>query len=410
MPFFGVVAAFGIAPDTVPEPVELRHVVEEIALSPVVAPVPAEASRFWREERIQRGDTVASVLSRLSVNDPEALAYLLQARDVRSLYQLIPGRTIRVVTTPEGRLESLAYVNTDGRRLAVTRTESGFTANEEVPQTEQWVMQSSGQIETSLFGATDAAGIPELVAVQIAEIFSSDIDFHRDLRRGDRFSVIYEALAADGEFVGFGKVLAAEFVNQGHTFRAVFFRDDEGRNGYYTPDGKNMRKAFLRSPIEFSRVTSGFSNSRFHPILKSWRAHKGIDYGASTGTRVRATADGFVAFAGKKGGYGNVVVVRHPNGYTTLYAHLSAFAQGLRVGKRVVQGEVVGLVGATGLASGPHLHYEFHVNGVHQNPMKLAMPPGPPINAASREAFETTAVPLFARLDMLRDTDLARLD
>jgi murein DD-endopeptidase MepM/ murein hydrolase activator NlpD len=222
--------------------------------------------------------------------------------------------------------------------------------------------------------------------------------------------VIYEALAADGEFVGFGKVLAAEFVNQGRTFRAVFFRDDEGRNGYYTPDGKNMRKAFLRSPIEFSRVTSGFSNSRFHPILKAWRAHKGIDYGASVGTRVRVTADGFVTFAGKKGGYGNVVIVRHPNGYTTLYAHLSAFAQGLRVGKRVVQGEVVGLVGATGLASGPHLHYEFHVNGVHQNPMKLAMPPGPPINAASREAFETTAVPLFARLDMLRDTDLARLD
>jgi murein DD-endopeptidase MepM/ murein hydrolase activator NlpD len=410
LPFFGVVAAFGIAPDTVPEPVELRHVVEEIALAPAVPAESAEMSRFWREERIQRGDTVASVLSRLSVNDPEAFAYLLQAKDVRSLYQLIPGRTIRVITTQDGRLESLAYVNTDGRRLAVTRTDAGFTATEEAPQTEQWVMQSSGQIETSLFGATDAAGIPEMVAVQIAEIFSSDIDFHRDLRRGDRFSVIYEALAADGEFVGFGKVLAAEFVNQGRTVRAVFFRDDEGRNGYYTPDGRNMRKAFLRSPIEFSRVTSGFSNSRFHPILKSWRAHKGIDYGASTGTRVRVTADGYVTFAGRKGGYGNVVIVRHPNGYTTLYAHLSAFAQGLRVGKRVVQSEVVGLVGSTGLASGPHLHYEFHVNGVHQNPMKLAMPPGPPINAASRDAFEATTVPLFARLDMLRDTDLARLD
>jgi len=408
LPFFGVVAAFGIAPDTVPEPVELQHVVEEIALQ---APAPvAEVSRFWREERIQRGDTVASVLARLSVNDPEAFSYLLQAKDVRSLYQLIPGRSIRVVTTEEGRLESLAYVNTDGRRLAVVRNENGFSATEEIPQTEQWVMQSSGEIETSLFGATDAAGIPELVATQIAEIFSSDIDFHRDLRRGDRFSVIYEALAADGEFVGFGRVLAAEFVNQERTFRAVFFRDDEGRNGYYTPDGRNMRKAFLRSPIEFSRVTSGFSNSRFHPVLKAWRAHKGIDYGASTGTRVRVTADGFVTFAGRKGGYGNVVIVRHPNGYTTLYAHLSGFAQGIRPGKRVVQGEVVGLVGSTGLATGPHLHYEFHVNGVHQNPMRLAMPPGPPINEQSRSAFQATALPLFARLDMLRNTDLARLD
>lgn len=410
LPFFGVVAAFGIAPDTVPEPVELQHVVEDIALQTAVPAPTTEVSRFWREERIQRGDTVASILARLSVNDPEAFSYLLQAKDVRSLYQLIPGRSIRVVTTQEGRLESLAYVNTDGRRLTVSRNESGFSATEEVPQTEQWVMQSSGEIETSLFGATDAAGIPELVATQIAEIFSSDIDFHRDLRRGDRFSVIYEALAADGEFVGFGRVLAAEFVNQGHAFRAVFFRDDEGRNGYYTPDGRNMRKAFLRSPIEFSRVTSGFSNSRFHPVLKAWRAHKGIDYGASTGTRVRVTADGFVTFVGRKGGYGNVVTVRHPNGYTTLYAHLSGFAQGMRPGKRVVQGEVVGLVGSTGLATGPHLHYEFHVNGVHQNPMRLAMPPGPPINEQSRSAFQDTALPLFARLDMLRNTDLARLD
>lgn len=410
LPFFGVVAAFGIAPDTVPEPVELQHVVEAISLPSAPAAAEPEVAKFWREERIQRGDTVASVLSRLSVSDPEALGYLLQAKDVRSLYQLVPGRSLRVVTTAEGRLESLSYVNTDGRRLHVTRGESGFSATEEVPQTEQWVMQSSGEIETSLFGATDAAGIPEMVATQIAEVFSSDIDFHRDLRRGDRFSVIYEALAADGEFIGFGRVLAAEFVNQGRTFRAVFFRDEEGRNGYYTPDGKNMRKAFLRSPIEFSRVTSGFSNSRFHPVLKSWRAHKGIDYGASTGTRVRVTADGFVTFVGKKGGYGNVVIVRHPNGYTTLYAHLSAFGQGIRPGKRVVQTEVIGLVGSTGLASGPHLHYEFHVNGVHQNPMRLAMPPGPPINQQSRAAFDATALPLFARLDMLRDVDLARLD
>jgi murein DD-endopeptidase MepM/ murein hydrolase activator NlpD len=410
LPFFGVVAAFGIAPDTVPEPVELQHVVENIAL-PAANPATVEgAAKFWREERIQRGDTVASVLARLSVNDPEAMSYLLQAKDVRSLYQLVPGRSIRAVTTQDGRLQSLAYVNTDGRRLSVTRGDAGFSATEEIPQTEQWVMQSSGEIVTSLFGATDAAGIPDLVATQLAEIFSSDIDFHRDLRRGDRFSVVYEALAADGEFVGFGRVLAAEFVNQDRSFRAVFFRDDEGRNGYYTPDGKNMRKAFLRSPIEFSRVTSGFSNSRFHPVLKAWRAHKGIDYGAATGTRVRVTADGFVTFAGRKGGYGNVVTVRHPNGYTTLYAHLSGFAQGIRPGKRIVQGEVVGLVGSTGLATGPHLHYEFHVNGVHQNPMRLAMPPGPPINEQSRASFEASALPLFARLDMLRNTDLARLD
>ena len=198
LPFFGVVAAFGIAPDTVPEPVELQHVVEDIAL-PSAPAAPAEEAQYWREERIQRGDTVTSILARLKVDDTEALTYLLQAKDVRSLYQLIPGRTIRVTTTEEGTLESLSYVNTDGRRLHVVRGESGFSSSEEMPQTEQWVMQSSGQIETSLFAATDSSGIPEIVALQLAEIFSSDIDFHRDLRRGDRFSVVYEALAADGE-------------------------------------------------------------------------------------------------------------------------------------------------------------------------------------------------------------------
>jgi murein DD-endopeptidase MepM/ murein hydrolase activator NlpD len=409
LPFFGVVAAFGIAPDTVPEPVELQHVVENIAL-PTTTSASAEQSNYWREERIQRGDTIASILSRLNVNDTEAMTYLLQAKDVRSLYQLVPGRTIRVVTTADGTLESLAYVNTNGRRLHVVRGESGFSSSEEVPQTEQWIMQSSGEIESSLFAATDSSGIPEIVALQLADIFSSDIDFHRDLRRGDRFSVVYEALAADGEFVGFGRVLSAEFVNQGHAFRAVFFRDDQGRNGYYTPDGRNMRKAFLRSPIEFSRVTSGFSTARFHPILKAWRAHKGIDYGAPAGTRVRVTADGRVTFSGRKGGYGNVVIVRHTNGYETLYAHLSGFGPGIRPGRRVVQGDIVGFVGSTGLATGPHLHYEFHVNGVHQNPMRLAMPPGPPITAQLRAAFEEAAEPLLARLDMLRNTNLARLD
>jgi murein DD-endopeptidase MepM/ murein hydrolase activator NlpD len=387
LPFFGVVAAFGIAPDTVPEPIELQHVIEDIALPSGPSNYTDEHARFWREERIQRGDTVASVLARLNVNDPAVVAYLLQAKDVRSLYQLIPGRSIRVVTTEDGGLESLSYVNTDGRRLHVKRGELGFTASEELPPSEQWVMQSSGKIETSLFAATDIAGVPEMIAVQLAEIFSSDIDFHRDLRRGDRFSV-----------------------NQGNMFRAVYFRDAQGRSGYYTPDGRNMRKAFLRSPIEFSRVTSGFSNSRFHPMLKTWRAHKGIDYGAPTGTRVRATADGYVTFAGRKGGYGNVVTVRHPNGYTTLYAHLSGIAQGVRQGRRVTQSEVVGFVGSTGVATGPHLHYEFHVNGVHQNPMRLAMPPGPPITALLRSEFEEAARPLLARLDMLRDTSLARLD
>ena len=410
LPFFGVVAAFGIAPDTVPEPIELKHVVEEISLALPAATDADTQARFWREERIQRGDTITSVMTRLSVKDGEALAYLLQAKDVRSLYQLIPGRSIRAVTFGNGKLESLSYVNANGRRLQIARSGAEFSASEEVPATEVGQIQASGEIETSLFAATDAAGIPESVAIQLAEMFSGDIDFHRDLRVGDRFSVVFETLGTDGEAMGFGRVLAAEFVNQGKTYRAVFFRDNNGRNGYYTPEGRNVRRAFLRSPIEFSRVTSGFTQSRFHPILQSWRAHKGVDYRAPTGTRVRVTADGWVNFTGQKNGYGNVVAVRHPNGNETLYAHLSGFALGLKKGKRVAQGEIIGFVGSSGLATGPHLHYEFRIRGVHQDPMRLAMPPGPPITSSLLGTFLEHARPLWARLELLRHTELARLD
>lgn len=410
LPFFGVVAAFGIAPDTVTENVPVQQVVEEISLPQVLSGEIPATERFWREERIQRGDTVATVLSRLGVDDNQATTYLLQARDVRSLYQLVPGRAIRAVTTSEGLLERLSYLNTNGKRLLVVRGRNGFQATEELPAVESRIMYSSGEISTSLFGATDAAGLHENIAIQIADIFSSDIDFHRDLRKGDRFSVVYEANFSDGEFIGVGRVIAAEFINQNAKNQAVYFRDEKGRGGYYTPDGKNMRKAFLRSPLEFSRITSGFTLSRFHPVLKTWRAHRGIDYGAPTGTRVRATADGYVTFAGWKGGYGRVISLRHTNGVSTVYGHLSGLADGVKRGKRIIQGQVIGYVGKTGLATGPHLHYEFLVNGAQRNPMKLALPPGPPITADLRPAFTKTAEPLLAQLEMLRDTNLAKLD
>jgi murein DD-endopeptidase MepM/ murein hydrolase activator NlpD len=410
LPFFGVVAAFGIAPDTVPERIDIRHVVEEIPLPAEELAAQTGDDRFWREERIRRGDTVATILARLGVDDPEASSYLLQARDVRSLYQLVPGRAVRAVTTSGGRLDRLTYLNTDSKRLLVERTQYGFRAIEEMPALEARVTHSSGEITTSLFGATDAAGLHDNVAIQLADVFSSDIDFHRDLRKGDRFSVIYEANYSDGEFVGVGRVLAAEFINQGRVYRAVRFEDDEGRGGFYTPEGRNVRKAFLRSPLEFSRITSGFSSSRFHPLLKTWRAHRGIDYAAPTGTRVRATADGVVTEIGWRGGYGRLIKVRHANGYGTLYGHLSGFSEGVARGKRVVQGQVIGFVGSTGLATGPHLHYEFLVNGTQANPMRLALPPGPPITERLQSAFEEASRPFFARLDVLRHTNLAQLD
>ena len=408
--FFSVVAAFGISHDTTAEGIEIRRVVEDLPLPLQHIQQVAETQQFWREERIQRGDIVSTILVRLGVDDPEATKYLLQARGVRSLYQLVPGRTVRAVTTNHGRLEQLTYLNTNGKRLLVQRTADGFVATEKVPDLEARIIQSSGKISTSLFGATDAAGIPENVAIQLADIFSSDIDFNRDLRTGDQFAVVYEANYAHGEFVGVGRVVTAEFTNRGKTYRAVYFQDKNGRGGYYAPDGSNVRKAFLRSPLVFTRITSRYTNSRFHPILRKWIAHRGIDYGARTGTPVRATANGRVKYAGRKGGYGILVELRHANGYATRYAHLSRIAKNIHRGKRVTQGKVIGYVGQTGRATGPHLHYEFLANGVHRNPATLALPPGPPITPEMRDEFETAAAVLLKRLDLLGDANLALLD
>jgi murein DD-endopeptidase MepM/ murein hydrolase activator NlpD len=267
----------------------------------------------------------------------------------------------------------------------------------------------SGEIRSSLFAATDAVGMPDSVATQMADIFGGDIDFHRDLRRGDRFSVVYEMLYSQGQPARTGRILTAEFVNNGKMFSAIWFESKEGQ-GYYTAAGKNIRKAFLRSPLEFSRVTSGFTSSRFHPILQTWRAHKGVDYGAPIGTRVKATGDGIVEFVGKQGGYGNLVVIRHQGRFTTHYGHLNGFASGLRKGTRVSQGDIIGYVGKSGWATGPHLHYEFRINDVHQNPLSVALPSAPPLGQHQLAEFRQHADPLVYRLERMRGLNLALLN
>ena len=408
LPCFGVVAAFVIAPDTLIEKVSISNVLEELWL-PALTPVAESQPAYTREERIQRGDTVASLLARLQVDDAAAVQFLRNNRQARALYQLIPGRTVRATVAADGKLASLRYLN-GTTLLSVDRAGDTFSVKEAPAQLEQRVLMKSAEIRNSLFGATDAAGLSDAIATQIADIFSTDIDFHRDLRKGDRFSVVYEVFYHQGEVVKSGRVLAAEFINQGKTYQAVYFNYADNEGGYYTPDGKNLRKQFLRSPLEFSRITSGFTNARFHPVLQTWRAHKGIDYGAPSGTRVKATADGVVEIAGRQGGYGNVIVLRHQTKYTTWYGHLSGIAKGLRKGRRVAQGEVVGFVGATGLATGPHLHYEFRINDVHQNPLRVAMPAAPPITPEQKPKFAQNARLYAERLALLRTTNLARLD
>ncbi|MCZ8234027.1 MAG: peptidoglycan DD-metalloendopeptidase family protein [Inhella sp.] len=355
-----------------------------------------------RHDQTRPGDSVEGLLTRLGAFDAEFSAFLRSDATARQLLQGRTGKRVELAADANGRVERLVarypashpdLERTHFSRLIVERdARSRWAARVELGRYESQIRLGSGQITSTLFAATDEAGLPDAVASQLADMFSGDIDFHRDLRRGDRFSIVFESLTADGEPVtwgqGAGQVLAAEFVNAGRTHQAVWFRDEatSSKGGYYGFDGQSKRRAFLASPMEFSRVSSGFA-MRFHPLLQTWRKHNGIDYAAPTGTPVRNVGDGWVSFAGRQSGYGNVVIVRHGANKETLYAHLSRID--VRQGQRVEQGQRLGAVGATGWATGPHLHFEFRVNGQHQDPRLLARASeAVKLAAAARAPFE----------------------
>jgi len=274
-------------------------------------------------------------------------------------------------------------------------------------QFELRVAYAAGTIEHSLFQAGQAAGLSDEIILTLVDIFGWDIDFALEVQAGDTFSVIYEEKYLHGRRIADGAVLAAEFSNRGEVHRAIGFRDRSGRIEYYTPEGRNVRRPFLRTPVKYSRVSSSFSAARHHPILKVSRAHRGVDYAAPEGTPVRATASGRVAYAGWNGGYGNLVIIDHGRGYRTLYAHLSRFRPGLRAGQRLRQGAIVGYVGQTGLATGPHLHYEFQVNGVHQDPLAFEPRVATTVPPALRPRFERVAEEWTERLDLISERNLA---
>ena len=403
-PLFGVVAAFETVRDA-REPVLVRDILETLVLAATPVGDLGTIIYFW-EERIQSGDTLATLLERLGVDGREAAEFSRSSQAVRSFRRLQPGMTVRAKTDDGGKLWSLAFLTGRDTIASIDRLGRGFVTFEEPAEPARGTEMRSGRIQSSLFAATDAAGIPDGVATQLADIFAGEIDFHRDLRRGDRFAVVFEAFYHGGRAIRSGRVLAAEFSSQKKVYRAVWFQDPWGAGGYYTPEGANLRKAFLRSPLEFSRVTSGFGMRR-HPLFQQWRAHQGVDYGAPVGTRVRATGDGVAAFAGRRDGYGNLVVLKHHGGYSTYYAHLRSFAQGLRAGTRVAQSEVIGYVGQTGWATGPHLHYEFHIQNQNRNPLTIAFPAAQPIPTTELPGFRRVAEPLAARLDLLKNSDVA---
>ena len=404
MPLLGVVTAFGLVPQSDLGLNSTRIAIEQIAL-PKVAPSVNTIVSFWRNERVQRGDTVVELLRRLNIEDVAASAYLRTASETASFRKLTVDREVQAETNTDGGLIALRYLSDDGAQVVIEKQGDGYTTRTLPAQLEKRLFVRTGEIKSSLYAATDAAGMPEAAANQLTEIFSGDIDFHHDLRKGDKFTVMYEMIYSNGTLVNTGRIQAAEFFNQGQTYRAIHFQDD-----YYTTEGKSVRKAFLRSPIAFSRVSSGFTKSRFHPVLNQWRAHKGVDFAAPIGTKVKATSDGVVSSFGKQGGYGNVIMINHQGRFTTVYGHLSGFAKGLRRGQRVAQGDVIGYVGMTGLTSGPHLHYEFKVDGQQRDPLRVALPDAKPIDGANKAAFQSAADSFVARLNLLRNTNLAKLD
>jgi len=400
------VTAFGVAP-LAPDAADLP--VTQVVESVQPLPVSAQADllldhRFnlYRSDVTRSSDTAESLLRRLDIVDTQAAAFLRQDGNARSLILGRAGRNVTAEVSDEQHLLKLSmrWATDDEaqfKRLVIERRGQGFVSRVESAPYVRSSRLATGQIRTSLFAATDEAGLPDAIAVQIAEIFSGDIDFHRSLRKGDRFSVLYEILEADGEPLRVGRVLSTEFVNAGKSLQAMWFRDEtqppgpkgEIKGGYYTMEGVSLRRAYLASPMEFSRVTSGFK-MRFHPILQTWKAHLGVDYGAPIGTPVRVVGDGVVEFAGSQNGFGNVIFVNHGKGHTTVYAHLSQIH--VRRGDRVSQGQHIGAVGATGWATGPHLHFEFRINGVHQDPLMVArQSESVPLGAAAMPAFRQAA-------------------
>lgn len=400
--------------------VVVREILENLPLpegNQSFAALPVAPLSLFRSTTTRSNDTADTLLKRLGLLDSAAAAYL---RSNKELHQSLLGRTGRVVSVEANDNHQLLkltarWVNKDSdntfQRVVIEKTTTGFVTSQVTAPLQAAQALGSATISSSLFAATDEASIPDTVAVQLAEIFSGQIDFRR-LRKGDILSVVYEALQADGETMRSGKVLSAEFVNNGKSNQAVLFQDPAhqpsqlSKGQYYTFDGQSLRKAFLASPLEFTRMSSGYG-IRVHPITNDKRAHKGIDYAAPTGTPIRTVGDGVVEFAGTQRGYGNVIEIKHRDGKSTVFAHLSRID--VKKGQNVEQGSLIGAVGSTGFSTGPHLHFEFRVDGEHRDPLTLVAEGGgaAPLTATSKLVFDKTSALMRGQLAQAATVKLA---
>jgi murein DD-endopeptidase MepM/ murein hydrolase activator NlpD len=411
---FGAAGVAPMAPDASDLPVKsIAQDLELPNLAEQIAALQKDEQQFIQEEKIRAGDTLAVLLQRLGVDDPAAVQFIKSDKTARGVMQLKTGKKVQAQTGENGELQWLRATVVDGRdnpvkQISITRDGDKFSAKEMPAQLERRIEMRAREITTSLYGATDATTdggkLPDSIVAQIIEMFSTSIDFRSDLKRGDRFNVVYETFWQDGEMVRAGRILAGQFVNRGVTYQSVWYEDPVTKQGgYYSFDGKALKKAFLKSPLEFSRISSGFSN-RVHPISGVWKAHKGVDFSAAQGTPIRASGDGTVDFAGVQGGYGNFVVIKHWANYTTAYAHMSRFAPGIRRGTAVKQGDVIGYVGSTGWSTGAHLHYEFRVNNEARDPMSVKVIAQAPLSPAEMARFQMAAAEMTHRFALLRPT------
>ena len=360
----------------------------------------------WQTVVVKSGDSLSLIFDRLKISPQQLLAVVSADKQNNILTRLRPGQRLHF-QLDEQQLQAIRYDVSSERTLMVMREDNGFSSQLVDHPVEVRTTHAYGVIDSSLFLAGQRAGLSDNIIMGLANIFGWDIDFALDIRQGDHFSLLYEEHYLDGEKLRDGRILAAEFMNRGDSFQAVLFTDAEGHGQYYSPDGKSMRKAFLRSPVDFRRISSTFQRERFHPVLGERRPHRGVDYAAATGTPIKAAGDGRVIFRGTQGGYGNTIILQHGNNITTLYAHMSRFQKGVSNGTRVRQGQVIGYVGMTGLATGPHLHYEFRINGQHKNPLTVKLPDAEPIPAKYREQFLQQSSPLLAQLHQLNRVQVA---
>ncbi|MGB5707640.1 MAG: peptidoglycan DD-metalloendopeptidase family protein [Arenicellales bacterium] len=384
-------------------------------VSETVSAVNQFAQKDWQFEKVKKRDTLSQIFNRLGLSSSEAYS-LVEVEEAAPLKLIRPGQKIEVVITPSKEdkskevLAALRYKLDKFSSLVVLRTDQGFKANIEVKEPTIEHRLAKATIDHSLLGAAKNADIPYDIVYKLASIFGWQIDFARDIQPGDQIALIYEELFLDDEVVGHGQIVAAELLTADKQYRAIRHIDEDNRVTYYAPDGDGIQGSFLRSPIKFARVTSKFSKKRFHPIQKKWKAHKGVDYGAPMKTPIFATGDGVVTLAGSKRGYGKTVIIRHGHKYQTLYAHMNSYAKGIKSGARVKQGDVIGYVGKTGWTTGPHLHYEFRLNGIHQNPLTVELPKSAPIDNKYQRAFKKEAEVWVAALDRAGQIPLAQND